>query len=317
MPSAKTSSQNVIDDSDLKSRCYFIELVYERWEFTEEQRKYIDQLRANAINENRIYTDASGKVIPSNGAAGGRTGSASSNRSKQNKTKKTKSSSVASAGAGAGASSSENDLSNIQNPPKYSYSFVLDREMADEIDIKIDNEIEEWIKKEKRSWQFIEMPENDSGLSRAELAANVRSEWLKERMVIEEEPRTENPSEENQGQDQVQNQEKNENENEQAQEQNSDQSGLPKTTNLTEEDILNMYDYQTTLYKNQQSKRNISPHLIDVLSKEDKEEMNRQLDEKIANWKKSREEILAKREIFKNDDGERVERMRMLDGIYQ
>merc|ERR1712088_616919 len=47
-------------------------------------------------------------------------------------------------------------------------------------------------KKEKRSWQYIEMPDNTSGLSRAELATNIRNEWLAQHGPKAREPVSDN-----------------------------------------------------------------------------------------------------------------------------
>merc|ERR1712174_50293 len=61
-------------------------------------------------------------------------------------------------------------------------SFILDREMADQIDVKLDTEINDWLKREKLSWQYIDVPENLQAVfpsnNRSQIAKKIRQELV-------------------------------------------------------------------------------------------------------------------------------------------
>merc|ERR1712025_486965 len=161
---------NSMDQKILKSRSYFIELVYEEWNFNQEQSKLIDILKSSkaeelcVFNEKKIPGSAKDSTKPK--ALGRKQSTTSPNKIKE----KTKKDVLTSS-------------SDFKNAPKYNCTFIMDREMAEEINIKIDDDISEWIKKEKLSWQALD---TDNSIPRHERAAKARADWLEQKAIIDE-----------------------------------------------------------------------------------------------------------------------------------
>ena len=163
-PAASTLSITrtpVSDDSENKGvqqRSYFVEIVYEDWKLNEKQRAYISYLQEQALQENKVFGE-NGEIV--------RSGSGE---------KKLKSQ----------ASKKVVDEAVVQidesEKPKWSCSFIIDKELETEIEIKIDNTLQEWLKREKLSWACAEEKNDKSdssvGVSRSEKAHQARQEWL-------------------------------------------------------------------------------------------------------------------------------------------
>ena len=172
--------------NNLKSRSYFIELVYEKWNFTEQQLQYIDAAKAKELENNQVYQNINDRV-----------NSAGSTKSKSGGSEKKKKGSKKGGNADkspsrqtpdvSSKSSAEQLLSDLKsnlskNLPKYNVSFILDREMAEQIDVKLDTEINDWLKREKLSWQYIDVPENLQAVfpsnNRSQIAEKIRQELV-------------------------------------------------------------------------------------------------------------------------------------------
>merc|ERR1712159_880819 len=78
--------------ADLKSRSYYIELVYEKWDFTDNQSKYIDMLRSNNLLENKVYDKDMRKGSANSKAGTGK--AAGKSGDKKSSEKKSKNSSI-------------------------------------------------------------------------------------------------------------------------------------------------------------------------------------------------------------------------------
>ena len=104
---------------NLVSRSYFLELVYESWEFTENQKSYIEDLRSQAIADSKVF-GKKGQVLRTNSGKMKKTAKGASNdihiSKKSNKTPDLK-----------------GDVA-----PAYSVTFVFDKELAEDLSIEID-----------------------------------------------------------------------------------------------------------------------------------------------------------------------------------
>jgi len=163
-PTASTLSITrtpVSDESENKGvqqRSYFIEIIYENWEFNEKQTAYIEHLQKQALQESKVFGE-NGEVV--------RSGSGKKKPLKTQASKKV---------VDEGVQIDESEK------PKWSCSFIMDKELEPEIDVKIDNTLQEWLKREKLSWACAEEKNDKSdssvGVSRSERAHKARQEWL-------------------------------------------------------------------------------------------------------------------------------------------
>lgn len=279
----KNLHQLLNPSEDLKSRSYFIELVYEKWDFSDGQSKYIDMLKSQQLLEHKVF-EKEGNANPRKGSANSNKKGKAAAPAKGNK--KDKSSPVPTTPSQTEAIASLED----KDIPKYAVSFVLDREMIEEIDIKLDTEIEEWLKNEKRSWSALD--EAQEGLPpRHERAAKARNDWLESRK-----PKELLPEEAAEGEE-------------------TETPAAPVVTKqppvkiYTEEELYEkLKDSHTKLYENHETSK--------LLTKDDHLLMDKNLQNQISKYKQSREDLKLKFERMKVDNDEKLNRMRCLNDIF-